>query len=146
MVHFPEEVGLYSVSTPLIQYFAASSVEGTLSGRTMRKPRNCASVWNQMLLGNCGSWIFQDLSDACRAAKNYPHAVRGGSWNDEAPKLRSAARLASDKSWKIQDPQSPKSIWFHTDAQFLGFRIVRPLKVPSTEEAAKYWINGVENE
>ena len=27
----------------------------------------------------------------------------------------------------------PKSIWYMTDAQFLGFRIVRPLKVPSPE-------------
>ena len=109
--------------------------------------------------GNVAEWCldqyepnYQKFSSAVaqdpwnRAVKNYPHAVRGGSWNDEAPKLRSAARLASDKSWKIQDPQLPKSIWFHTDAQFLGFRIVRPLKVPSAEEAAKYWINGVETE
>ena len=34
----------------------------------------------------------------------------------------------------MQDPQLPKSIWYHTDAQFLGFRIVRPLKTPSAEE------------
>jgi formylglycine-generating enzyme required for sulfatase activity len=81
-----------------------------------------------------------------RAVKNYPHSVRGGSWDAEAPQLRSAARRFSDKTWKIQDPQLPKSIWYHTDAQFLGFRVVRPLKVPSLDEATKYWINGVENE
>jgi len=81
-----------------------------------------------------------------KAIKNYPHSVRGGSWDDEGSKLRSAARRASDKSWKTQDPQLPKSIWYHTDAQFLGFRIVRPLKVPSPEELSKYWNNGVEKE
>ena len=46
----------------------------------------------------------------------------------------------------MQDPQLPKSIWYLTDAQFLGFRIVRPLSVPSPEEMQKYWNNGVERE
>ncbi|MBL9135788.1 MAG: formylglycine-generating enzyme family protein [Verrucomicrobiales bacterium] len=82
-----------------------------------------------------------------RATKAYPHVVRGGSWDDEdAARLRSAARRASDKAWKIQDPQLPKSIWYHTDAQFLGMRVVRPLKVPAAEEMHKYWNNGVERE
>jgi formylglycine-generating enzyme required for sulfatase activity len=81
-----------------------------------------------------------------RAAKNYPHAVRGGSWDDEPAKLRSAARRGSDKTWKIQDPQLPKSVWYHTDAQFLGFRIVRPLTLPSPEAMQAYWNSGVEKD
>src|SRR6266851_5192448 len=47
-------------------------------------------------------------------------------------------------SWKQQDPQLPKSIWYHTDAQWLGFRLVRPAKVPSAEEMYDYWNSGVE--
>jgi len=81
-----------------------------------------------------------------KATKPYPHVVRGGSWDDTPEKLRSSARRASDKSWKQQDPQLPKSIWYHTDAQFLGFRIVRPLKVPPPDELSKYWTSGVEGE
>jgi formylglycine-generating enzyme required for sulfatase activity len=83
-----------------------------------------------------------------KSTKPYPQVVRGGGWNElfTADKLRSAARLGSDKSWKQQDPQLPKSIWYHTDAQFLGFRIVRPLKVPSPEELSKCWTSGVESE
>ncbi|HXF11492.1 MAG TPA: formylglycine-generating enzyme family protein [Desulfuromonadaceae bacterium] len=82
-----------------------------------------------------------------QSTKPYPQVVRGGSWDDEDPaKLRSAVRRASDKSWKMQDPQLPKSIWYHTDAQFLGFRVVRPLKVPPPEELSKYWTSGVEKE
>ncbi len=80
------------------------------------------------------------------STKPYPHSVRGGSWDDDPTKLRSAVRRASDKTWKIQDPQLPKSIWYHTDAQFLGFRIVRPLKVPPPEELTKFWSNGVERD
>lgn len=76
----------------------------------------------------------------------YPHVARGGAWDAEAQDLRSAIRRSSDPSWKMQDPQLPKSIWYHTDAKFLGFRVVRPLKVPSPEEMQKYWHNGVEHD
>jgi formylglycine-generating enzyme required for sulfatase activity len=81
-----------------------------------------------------------------RSTKPYPHAVRGGSWNDEAASCRCGARLGSDPSWKMQDPQLPKSIWYHTDAQWLGFRIVRPLKIPSAAEMYAYWNSGVEKD
>ena len=81
-----------------------------------------------------------------RATKPYPHVARGGSWDDDPAGLRSGARRASSNAWKMQDPQLPKSIWYHTDAQFLGFRIIRPLKVPSPEELAKYWSSGVERD
>ncbi len=82
-----------------------------------------------------------------KATKPYPHVARGGSWDDDEPAaLRSAARRASDKDWKVLDPQLPKSIWYHTNAQFLGFRVVRPLKTPTAEEAHAYWNSGVEKD
>lgn len=81
-----------------------------------------------------------------KATKPYPHAVRGGSWNDPALKCRCGARVASDPSWKMQDPQLPKSIWYETDAQWLGFRLVRPLKVPSAAQMYQYWNSGVEQD
>jgi len=43
----------------------------------------------------------------------------------------------------MEDPQLPKSIWYHTDAQWLGFRLVRPLEVPSAKEMHEYWNIGV---
>ncbi len=64
-------------------------------------------------------------------------AVRGGSWDDEAAMCRSAARRGSERAWKMQDPQLPKSIWYFSDAQWVGFRIVRPLKVPSARADAE---------
>ncbi len=76
----------------------------------------------------------------------YPMSARGGSWNDPADQVTCAARVASDPSWKQQDPQLPKSIWYETDAQWLGFRLLRPTKLPSAEEMFKYWNNGVEHD
>jgi formylglycine-generating enzyme required for sulfatase activity len=82
-----------------------------------------------------------------KSTKPYPHVVRGGHWDDEDPaNLRSAARRGSSKQWKQQDPQLPKSIWYHTDAQWLGFRVVRPLQVPPPAELLKLWNNGVTSE
>jgi len=69
----------------------------------------------------------------------YPRSVRGGNWYDDPAQLRSAYRRGSDPAWKQQDPQLPKSIWYHTDARWLGFRVVRPLQVPSPEEMYFYW-------
>ena len=68
----------------------------------------------------------------------YPRVARGGSWDDDADRLRSAARTASDAQWKAQDPQIPKSNWYHTDALFLGFRVVRPLEEPDEAGKARY--------
>lgn len=68
----------------------------------------------------------------------YPRTVRGGSWDDDPAACRSAARRGSNKDWKMQDPQIPQSIWYLTDAQFVGFRVIRPLRVPSAEESKKY--------
>jgi len=76
------------------------------------------------------------------ATKLYPQAARGGSWDDEPDKLRSAARRGSHRDWKQQDPQIPQSIWYFTDAQFLGFRLVRPLREPTAEEQQKLWDAG----
>ncbi len=71
--------------------------------------------------------------------KLYPRAVRGGSWDDDADRLRSAARRGSAAGWKVQDPQLPKSIWYLTDAKFVGFRVVRPLVEPADDVKAKFW-------
>ncbi|WP_437227103.1 formylglycine-generating enzyme family protein [Planctomicrobium sp. SH661] len=100
--------------------------------------------------GNVAEWVLdrydptfyqQAPKDAAAVApycvpngEEYPRIVRGGSWNDDPEELRSAARTASTPDWKIQDPQLPQSIWYLTDAHFVGFRVVRPLVPPTKEE------------
>ena len=58
----------------------------------------------------------------------FSHVARGGAWTDDAAKLRSGARLGSNKDWIKRDPQRPQSIWWLTDAEFVGFRIIRPVE------------------
>jgi formylglycine-generating enzyme required for sulfatase activity len=61
-------------------------------------------------------------------AKRWSHVVRGGSWAEEPPGCRSAVRRGSDKSWIMLDPNRPQSIWWLTSADFVGFRLVRPVE------------------
>jgi formylglycine-generating enzyme required for sulfatase activity len=109
------------------------------------------------MLGNAMEWTLDQyapypagasaqVNPWVQATAPYPNAVRGGSWNDPAEALTCTARVASDAAWKQQDPQLPKSIWYMTDAQWLGFRLVRPSKLPTAEELYRYWNSGFEHD
>jgi len=104
--------------------------------------------------GNVSEWCLDqyttDFYAKCKAQgvvkdplaiplTEYKRVVRGGSWDDGVRRTRSAARMYSSPDWKQQDPQLPQSIWYFTDALFLGFRVVRPLTEPSDEEKAAKW-------
>jgi len=102
--------------------------------------------------GNVAEWTLDQYLPTAYTQRNvetknpyqkpttvYPKVVRGGSWMDEPQRLRSAARRPSSKKWKMRDPQIPKSKWWHTDAPFVGFRVVRPFKNPTEEEQKQYW-------
>jgi formylglycine-generating enzyme required for sulfatase activity len=78
--------------------------------------------------------------------KMYAHVARGGHFDDDPEMLRSASRVGSEKDWKQTDPQSPQSVWYFTDAKWVGFRLVRPLHEPSAEEKAKVWDVGLDIE
>jgi formylglycine-generating enzyme required for sulfatase activity len=69
----------------------------------------------------------------------YPKVLKGGGFSDEAGDMRSASRVASDPEWNRRDPQIPKSKWWLTDALSVGFRIIRPFKQPSPDEAQKFF-------
>jgi len=109
------------------------------------------------MLGNVMEWTLDQYAPYAsasavlsnpwvKATSPYPQVARGGSWADDAKKCRCGARVASEPAWKQQDPQLPKSIWYHTDAQGLGFRLVRPAKIPDAEKMFQYWNNGVERD
>lgn len=69
----------------------------------------------------------------------HPRTIRGGSWDDDANVLRSAARTASSPKLQKRDPQIPKSFWWFTDSNFVGFRLMSPVEQPTPEEQKKFW-------
>ena len=143
--------------TPLEDYawFVKNSPEGAFTAGTYHrigtKKPNAWGLYD--LLGNVMEWTLDQYAPYTpgpqdnpwvRATAPYPHAVRGGSWKDEAARVTCTARVASHASWKQQDPQLPKSVWYMTDAQWLGFRLVRPLRLPTADEMYRAWNSGVE--
>jgi formylglycine-generating enzyme required for sulfatase activity len=104
------------------------------------------------MLGNVAEWTldeydedyFKKIKDSTTdpiviPTKRYPRSIRGGSYIDMASSLRAPSRQFSDVSWNKRDPQIPKSRWWLTDGAFAGFRIVKPSKQPSAEEAEKFY-------
>ena len=138
---------------PLGDYAWTAANSGGKYEKVATKKPNAWGLYD--MLGNAMEWTLDayapykagaQTNPWVKATAPYPHVARGGSWNDPIDANRCTARVASDASWKQQDPQLPKSIWYMTDAQWLGFRLVRPAKVPTADEMFAYWNSGVEHD
>ena len=104
------------------------------------------------MLGNVAEWTldqydemyFNKLSDGAAdplaaPIAAHPRTTRGGSFDQDAAELRPSSRFPWQPSWSKRDPQIPKSRWWLTDAAFVGFRVVRPVKQPSPEEVEAFF-------
>ncbi len=89
------------------------------------------------MLGNiaefCADWYAPDAYSALNDGVKDPkgpvsgteRVIRGGSFKSEPTDVRSAARdFTQDDSWMKSDPQIPKSIWWYSDCNMVGFRVV----------------------
>lgn len=57
--------------------------------------------------------------------KGQERVIRGGSFKSDARDVRSAARdFTKSKAWLVTDPQMPKSVWWYSDSNDVGFRVV----------------------
>ena len=93
--------------------------------------------------GNAAEWVTRDDINNVDQTELplYPRILKGGSWMDDADALEITAGKESQKLWKMNDPQIPKSLWWFTSAPFVGFRVVRPLHVPA--DYKNWWIQPV---
>jgi formylglycine-generating enzyme required for sulfatase activity len=102
------------------------------------------------MLGNLTEWTLDQYEASGYAklsakdplaapATKYPRVARGGSYLDDAKELRCANRIPSEANWNQRDPQIPKSKWWLTDGMGVGFRVVRPLKQPTKNEAMAFY-------
>ena len=85
-----------------------------------------------------GQWDT-DMRAMMHVANGTNYIVRGGSCDHLAEECRSAKREFAKSDWKEQDPMFPKSIWYYTEAPYVGFRVIRPLDPPKTAEECKLY-------
>jgi formylglycine-generating enzyme required for sulfatase activity len=70
----------------------------------------------------------EEVEDPRGPESGKEHVVRGGSFKSDGADLRIAARdHTRTDAWLMTDPQSPKSIWWYSDCNDVGFRVVREL-------------------
>lgn len=127
--------------------------KGNSGGKYHKVGEKKPNAWGLYdMLGNVAEWTLDQYDDGyfkklgegttdplTLPTSRHPRTVRGGNYNDAAGMLRPAARLESDPVWNRRDPQIPRSRWWNADAPFVGFRLVRPLKQPSKEEAETFF-------
>ncbi len=89
--------------------------------------------------GNVSEWVI------AQDTKKIGGVAKGGSWESEASDVSTKARAEYDIKWQKIDPQIPKSRWWMSDGQHVGFRIVAemdqktglPAQAAKAAEAAK---------
>lgn len=68
------------------------------------------------MLGNTGEWAVRTEEEGI---------LKGGSFTDPASQVGCDAGKEQTPAWNATDPQLPKSVWWLTDAPFVGLRLVR---------------------
>jgi len=82
----------------------------------------------------CSDWYAEEayavypagvLKNPAGPVEGREKVIRGGSFRDEAGSVRVAVRAATQTdSWLRTDPQMPKSKWWYSDCNYVGFRVV----------------------
>ena len=144
----------YSFDPNLIDDYAwyADNSQGTFHPSGLKKP-NSFGLYD--MHGNVAEWVLDHYDPKgydtaldsghffLRKESLYPRVFRGGSWRDPKEVLRSSERNHSSPKLKQRDPQLPKSLWWHTDAPHIGFRVVRSNKILNLDEMNLYWGNPI---
>jgi formylglycine-generating enzyme required for sulfatase activity len=85
----------------------------------------CLEAYAEKAPANDKAAFDEGLAHVCDQFTKCSHVVRGGSWRAPAAELRAADRRPNEPKWNERDPNRPRSVWWLTDGDFVGFRLVR---------------------
>jgi formylglycine-generating enzyme required for sulfatase activity len=127
---------LFGVDTTMISRYIVYT-ENSLAKTQEPKAVKSNPFGLKNMLGNvaefCSDWYAPDayntLTDGVRDPKGpvsgTERVIRGGSFKSGAAEVRCATRdYTQDEAWMKTDPQIPKSVWWYSDCNMVGFRVV----------------------
>ena len=86
---------------------------------------NIAEFCSDFYSADAYSKLTDGVTDPKGPASGESRVVRGGYFDSDALNIRAASRSKSQPvSWMQTDPQIPKSIWWYSDCNYIGFRVV----------------------
>jgi hypothetical protein len=85
------------------------------------------------LLGNVWEYALEPMTPG-----EYAPVLRGGAWNTPPAELAVDKRQGILPAWYDRDPNRPRSLWWLTDARFVGFRVVRVGEAAQQEAQKAY--------
>ena len=116
--------------------------DGATTGKVGLKQPNPWGLYD--ILGNVKEWTLDQYDKGTYATRarnplsispvtipndrKWQHVARGGSFKDGPAECRSASRSPSIPKWMKHDPQEPRSIWWLTRMDTIGFRVVCPVE------------------
>ena len=133
----------------------AEDIERVGTREVGSKKPNAFGVYD--MHGNVAEWVMdqyfenayemrakEPIANRCRplfGTNTYQKVLRGGGWQDDPAKLRSAKRFVGTEELWDSDPFLPMSPhWLASDkAQTVGFRIARSLEELPDSEISMYW-------
>ncbi len=67
--------------------------------------------------------LYGNVREWCQT-EDGEYVALGGSWRDDIDNVGCSAREIPTPEWQERDPQIPKSVWWLSDADFVGIRLI----------------------
>lgn len=135
-------------------WFATNS--GEKAGLVGAKRPNAFGLFD--MHGNVAEWVLDGHNSNAHPPKRgstisvkeaiispekiFGRFAKGGSFFSKPGDCTARSRLVSDPRWLAHDADSPTSLHWNADGDVgftVGFRLLRPLKVPTREEQETFW-------
>lgn len=104
--------------TPLDDFAWTGANSGKNSHEVGRKKPNGFGLYD--ILGNAWENCLEPFAPPAQGP-----VVRGGGWNTPASDVRVSKRQGVPEDWAERDPKRPLRLWWLTDGNFVGFRVLR---------------------